>query len=91
MNTITNQILEDIETLPSHLQEETLDFVRFLKSKLQSEQSHSANEAKEPNGVEIARLMAKISERGTAFLEIEDPAKWQQEIRKDSPLPGREE
>lgn len=38
--------------------------------------------------------MAKALERVTAanaLSDIEDPVEWQREIRKDRPLPGREE
>ena len=34
MNTITQQFIESLETLPPQAQEEALDFVRFLQSKL---------------------------------------------------------
>ena len=33
MNKITQEILEDIGSLPPEMQEEALDFVRFLKTK----------------------------------------------------------
>jgi hypothetical protein len=44
-----------------------------------------------PNGSKLAKIMAEIAQRGDAFREIKDPAAWQREIRKDRPLPGREE
>lgn len=35
MNTLQQQILEDLEALPEPMQAETLDFVQFLKTKLE--------------------------------------------------------
>jgi hypothetical protein len=40
------------------------------------------------------KRMAKFLERlaaSNAFKDIADPVEWQREIRKDRPLPGREE
>ena len=37
-----------------------------------------------------AEILQELGAMG-AFREIEDPAAWQREIRKDRPLPGREE
>lgn len=89
MNTTTQEIIEEIATLPPEMQEEALDFVRFLKSK-QKRATRQMPEH-EPNGTKLARLMEEIAKRGTAFKEIEDPGAWQREIRKDRPLPGRED
>ena len=80
MTVITEQIVRDLESLPLNLQEETLDFVRFLKTKLESSQVKP--QETEPNGKKIANLMAKIAQRGTAFRDIKDPVAWQREIRK---------
>ncbi len=88
MSRISQQILENVEALPEKMQEETLDFVQFLHSKLKNNVENLPKT--EPNGVVLARLMAEIAERGTAFKAIKDPAAWQREIRKDRPLPGRE-
>jgi len=44
----------------------------------------------EPNGAAMVRIMDKMAARG-AFSEIEDPSEWQRMIRKDRPLPFREE
>jgi len=89
MSAITRQLFEDIENLPPQLQQETLDFVEFLKQKQQKAQAETPKQ--EPNGTKLAELMAEIAARGTAFKDIEDPAAWQREIRKDRPLTGREE
>lgn len=43
---------------------------------------------KKPNGKKMAEALAKIAARGA--LPIEDPLKWQREMRKDRPLPGRD-
>ena len=88
MGTITQQILEDVGALTPEMQQEALDFVQFLKTKL----SNSALKPKEsePNGVKLAQLMEEAS-RKNLFSHIDDPAAWQREIRKDRPLPGRED
>ena len=88
MSAITRQLFEDIENLPSQLQQETLDFVQFLKQKQQKSQAEIPKP--EPNGTILARLMEEASKKNL-FADIEDPAAWQREIRKDRPLPGREE
>lgn len=44
--------------------------------------------AKKPNGNKMADALAKIAARG-GVKSIPDPSKWQREIRKDRPLPGR--
>ncbi len=38
----------------------------------------------------LAEALEELSNSG-AFSEIEDPVAWQREIRKDRPLPGRED
>ena len=88
MNAIANQILEDVEKLPLQMQEETLDFVRFLTNK--QRRSDLTDPDREPNGTKLARLMQEASTKNL-FADIKDPAAWQREIRKDRPLPGREE
>jgi len=88
MSRISQQILENVETLPEDMQKEALDFVQFLHNKLKRNVENPPKTA--ANGTALARLMAEIAERGTAFKEIKDPAAWQREIREDRPLPGRE-
>ena len=87
MNKITQEILKDIGSLPPEMQEEALDFVRFLKAK-QSSRGLKANDS-ELNGTKLAQLMKEGSNKGL-FAHIKDPASWQREIREDRPLPGRE-
>jgi hypothetical protein len=89
MSMITQQFIENFENLPPQMQEEALDFVRFLNIKLAK--TKTAPLAKEPNGKKVAEIMAEIAARGGAFHDITDPVAWQREIRKDRPLPGREE
>jgi hypothetical protein len=87
MNAITQQLFEDMESLPPEMQEEALDFVRFLKSKLVKIETVAPGS--EPNGTKVAEIMAELAARGTAFQDIKDPVAWQNEIRQDRPLPGR--
>lgn len=88
MNSLSQQILEDVESLPEQFQREALDFVQFLKNKITTKKG--SQETIVPNGTEMAKLMEAIAQRGGAFKDIDDPAAWQREIRKDRPLPGRE-
>lgn len=44
---------------------------------------------KKPNGKKMAEALAKIAARG-GITSIKDPVKWQREVRKDRPLPGRD-
>ena len=86
MSTISQQIFEDVGNLPPEMQEETLDFVRFLKTRLPNSQSKKS----EPNGTKLAQLMEEASTKNL-FAHIKDPAAWERDIRKDRPLPGRED
>ena len=88
MSTITQQIIEDVGNLPPEIQEETLNFVRFLKSKLIN--STLKPQESEPNATKLAQLMEEAS-RKNLFAHIKDPAAWQHEVRKDRPMPGRED
>jgi len=88
MSLISQQILEDVESLPEQFQTEALDFVQFLKQKISKKEKITQVEG--INGSDIAQLMSKIAERGDAFSDIEDPVEWQRKVRQDRPLPGRE-
>ncbi len=81
MNTITQKILQDLELLPEAMQSETLDFVQFLKMKLEQNKTTVTIETKS-NGQEVADILEEASKRNL-FTEIEDPAAWQREIRKE--------
>ena len=87
MNTLQQQILEDLDTLPVTIQAEILDFVQFLKAKLARQQQQQPDP---PNGEAIARIMERMAARN-AIPSIKDPAEWQREIRHDRPLPGRDD
>ncbi|MBB5022437.1 DUF2281 domain-containing protein [Desulfurispira natronophila] len=89
MNTLTEQLIQEIETLPPPLQQEALHFAEFLKSKRSQEEATTVECSDEHNGAKLARIMSEIAARGNAFQEIEDPTVWQREIRKDRLLPGR--
>ena len=43
---------------------------------------------KKPNGKKMAEALAKLAESGAAK-KFGNPLKWQREVRKDRPLPGR--
>ncbi|MGR9051544.1 MAG: hypothetical protein ACU84J_02745 [Gammaproteobacteria bacterium] len=87
MSKMSRLIMEQVEALPKSMQEETLDFVRFLHSKLNRNQELVTGV--ETNGSSLACVMEKIAERGTAFVDIKDPAEWQRNERMDRSLPGR--
>lgn len=88
MSAFTQQIIEDIESLPPEMQTEALDFVRFLKSQRLRIEAGSKSQAS--NSSEAVSIMAEIAARATAFQNIDDPAAWQKELRQDRPLPGRD-
>ncbi len=89
MNHLTTQIIREVETLPPAMQQEVAHFVEFLKLKLAEPQSTEVASEQEPTGTKLARLMEEAASKNL-FADIEDPAAWQREIRKDRPLPGRE-
>lgn len=41
-------------------------------------------------GRQMAEILEQLAQSGT-LAQITDPASWQQEVRKDRPLPGRED
>ena len=83
MATITEQIINDLTELPAEMQEETLDFVQ-VKVKQNRETKPKAN------GQAIVEILERMAARNS-LSHIKDPVAWQREIRKDRPLPGREE
>jgi hypothetical protein len=87
MNIVVQQIVTEVENLPLPLQEEALDFVRFLNTKLVKEET----KPHEPNGRKVVEVLREIAASGSVFQEIEDPVAWQREIRQDRPLVGRED
>jgi hypothetical protein len=63
----------------------------FLLEAIQRElQRRKAQQASVPNGDAIARICERIAARNT-MPSIPDPSAWQREIRKDRPLPGRDD
>lgn len=90
MTAIIQQILDDVVEFPEPMQAEVLDFVHFLKQKT-AKKSASNQINNKPNGQVIAEIMNRIAARGNAFSDIKDPVEWQINIRKDRPLPGRED
>ena len=50
----------------------------------------SKDSNKKDKNKELAKIFKSIAKRGTLAKAIPDPVKWQKEIRKDRPLPGRE-
>lgn len=90
MNTLTQQILHNLEQLPELLQIEALDFVTFLKAKQERTQQSSSVSQTPCNGRAIVAILERMAAR-KALSEMTDPSAWQREIRQDRPLPGRGE
>ena len=85
--TLLEQIEEQLRVLPPEKQEEVLDFITFLQQRMQATRSASPDEER---GTRIKAALQQLAELGT-FADIKDPVEWQRQIRKDRPLPGREE
>jgi hypothetical protein len=88
MNDLTQKILDNLEELPEAMQSETLNFIQFLKNKL-NRSKEAPLESCEPNGQAIAKIFERIAAR-QSLQHIKDPSSWQREARKDRPLPGRD-
>jgi hypothetical protein len=84
--TLVEQIQKQLGELPPEKQSEVLDFVTFLRGRVQSARSASA-EAE--HRLRLKKAFETLAELGT-FAGIADPLEWQRQIRKDRPLPGRE-
>ncbi len=67
MATITEEIYNQVQSLPENLQMETLEFVNFLQYRLAQKQS------KQFDNVSLADILEDISQHGTAFSDIKDP------------------
>ena len=76
--TLIEQIMEQVKTLSLTQQAEAFNFVNFLLWK------------EERRKKQIKESLETLAEMGT-FSDIEDPVEWQKQIRKDRPLPGKEE
>lgn len=88
MSILTEEIIHDLAELPTEMQMETLDFIRFLKTKWVNQ--HVLQTGAENNGVGLAELLDKVA-TSHLFADIADPVAWEREIRQDRPLFGREE
>jgi hypothetical protein len=84
---IPEQIHRNIQELPLDKQQEALDFVLFLRDR---DRVDSVPEPPENRKEIIRESMEKLAKMNT-FAGIEDAVEWQRDIRRDRPLPGREE
>lgn len=66
------------------LQKQIQDLQKQQKGALKEEKEYP-----EPDSERALMALEKLAEYGT-FKDIEDPVKWQREIRKDKPLTGGE-
>jgi hypothetical protein len=85
--TLLEQIEKQLNVLPPEKQSEVLDFITFLQQQAQSARSVSAEEERRKR---LKKAFETLAEMGT-FADITDPVEWQRQIRKDRPLPGRDE
>jgi len=88
VNILTKRILHDLEQLPETMQSETLDFVQFLKTKLEKNKIGDSGE----NRNQLLADVLDEASQSKLFKDIEDPAAWQTEIREDRhrPTPNQE-
>jgi hypothetical protein len=84
---ISEQIEKHIQELPLDKQREVLDFVLFLRNRSRVETTPESAK----NRKEIMRGSLEKLVKMRTFADIGDPVEWQREIRRDRPLPGREE
>lgn len=87
MSFITQQLLNDMECLPPDMQEQALNFVRFLKTKHSKMETATVKPA-EANGLKAVEILNALAARGTALREITDPVAWQKDIHQSRPLPN---
>ena len=81
-----DQIEKQLTQLPPEKQNEVLDFILFLRQRLQS--APAMTDAERGQRIKAAfQTLAKLN----TFGDIEDPVAWQKQIRQDRPLPGRDE
>ncbi|MCC6601657.1 MAG: DUF2281 domain-containing protein [Anaerolineae bacterium] len=83
---LLDQIEEQLTQLPPEKQNEVLDFILFLRQRLQS--APATTDAERGQRIKTAfQTLAKLN----TFGDIDDPVAWQKRIRQDRPLPGRDE
>ena len=85
--TLLEEIEKQLRVLPPEKQSEVLDFIAFLQERARSARSASAEEKRKER---LKKAFETLAELGT-FADITDPVEWQRQIRKDRPLPGRDE
>ena len=85
--TLLEEIEKQLRVLPPEKQSEVLDFIAFLQERAQSAHPASAEEERKKR---LKKAFETLAELGT-FADITDPVEWQRQIRKDRPLPGRDE
>ncbi len=88
MNTLEN-ITKHVARLPEVLQVELLHYALFLEQRIAKEDQTAGISPEERQHLLAESLDAAA--RLNPFREIPDPVAWQREIRRDRPLPGREE
>lgn len=86
MSTI-DEITAHAQRLPEDLRVQALQFIEFLETKLIDQKKDI--EDKTERGQQVAAILQELADLG-AFSEIEDPVKWQRNIRADRALPGRD-
>ena len=73
---------------PSQVEEERMNYISGTQQKVAKDKKKLPR--KEPNGTRLALLLQEVESKNL-FSFIEDPAAWQRKIRKDKPLPGRDD
>lgn len=86
MSTI-DEIAAHAQRLPEDLRVQALQFIEFLETKLINQEKDTKD--KTERGQQVAAILQELADLG-AFSEIEDPVKWQRNIREDRSLPGRD-
>lgn len=87
--TTLDMITAHAARLPESLKLEVLHYLLFLEEK-QGTLPVAPTLADDQRRRNLAQAFAELEQLGT-FSEITDPGAWQREIRRDRPLPGREE
>jgi hypothetical protein len=83
---LMEQIEKQLTMLPPEKQNEVLDFIMFLQQRLRS--APASTEEERSKRIKTAfQTLAKLN----TFADVADPVAWQQQIRQDRQLPGRQE
>ncbi len=88
MSSLTQQALSAMEELPEAMQAEILDFIQFLKLKLErtSVKTVTATVASTDT---VGTVLERLSQRQVQHSTLE-PHAWQQAVREDRVLVGRD-